>query len=120
MNPLGLSPESSDHPAWGTGVKKAIHSPVVRPKWLIKKRKERHTSSLPLPSFPLSFCLLVSSHPSFVNSPSFLSRPFRNLISPFNAAIIGVNSYWAHGLKPPPHFYDHGARIYDEPPPPLL
>jgi len=29
---------------------------------------------------------------------------------------IGVNSYWAQGLKPPPHFYDHGARIYDEPP----
>ena len=28
---------------------------------------------------------------------------------------IGVNSYWAQGLKPP-HFYDHGARIYDEPP----
>ena len=31
-------------------------------------------------------------------------------------ADIGVNSYWAQGLKPPPHFYDHGARIYDEPP----
>ena len=30
---------------------------------------------------------------------------------------IGVNSYWAQGLKPPPHFYDHGARLYDEPPP---
>ena len=29
---------------------------------------------------------------------------------------IGVNSYWAQGLKPPPHFYDHGARLYDEPP----
>jgi len=29
---------------------------------------------------------------------------------------IGVNSYWAHGLKPT-HFYDHGARLYDEPPP---
>ena len=29
---------------------------------------------------------------------------------------IGVNSYWAQGLKPS-HFYDHGARIYDEPPP---
>jgi len=29
---------------------------------------------------------------------------------------IAVNSYWAQGLKPPPHFYDHGARIYDEPP----
>jgi len=29
---------------------------------------------------------------------------------------IGVNSYWAQGLKPPPHFYDHGARICDEPP----
>jgi len=28
---------------------------------------------------------------------------------------IGVNSYWAQGLKPP-HFYDHGARLYDEPP----
>jgi len=28
---------------------------------------------------------------------------------------IGVNSYWAHGLKPT-HFYDHGARLYDEPP----
>jgi len=30
--------------------------------------------------------------------------------------VIGVNSYWAQGLKPPPHFYDHGARLYDEPP----
>ena len=29
---------------------------------------------------------------------------------------IGVNSYWAQGLKPT-HFYDHGARLYDEPPP---
>ena len=28
---------------------------------------------------------------------------------------IGVNSYWAQGLKPP-HFYDRGARLYDEPP----
>ena len=28
---------------------------------------------------------------------------------------IGVNSYWAQGLKPP-HFYDHGALLYDEPP----
>jgi len=28
---------------------------------------------------------------------------------------IGVNSYWAQGLKPP-HFYDHGARLYDERP----
>ena len=26
---------------------------------------------------------------------------------------IGVNSYWAQGLKPP-HFYEHGARLYDE------
>ena len=32
------------------------------------------------------------------------------------ATVIGVNSYWAQGLKPPPHFYDHGARLYDEPP----
>jgi len=31
-------------------------------------------------------------------------------------ANIGVNSYWAQGLKPPPHFYDYGARLYDEPP----
>jgi len=23
---------------------------------------------------------------------------------------IGVNFYWAQGLKPPPHFYNHGAR----------
>ena len=29
---------------------------------------------------------------------------------------IGVNSYWAQGLKPPPHIYDQGARLYDEPP----
>ena len=28
---------------------------------------------------------------------------------------ISVNSYWAQGLKPL-HFYDHGARLYDEPP----
>ena len=27
MNPLGLSPESSDPPTWGTGVKMAIHTP---------------------------------------------------------------------------------------------
>jgi len=32
------------------------------------------------------------------------------------ATVIGVNSYWTQGLKPPPHFYDHGARLYDEPP----
>jgi len=32
-----------------------------------------------------------------------------------SSSSIGVNSYWAQGLKPP-HFYDHGARLYDEPP----
>ena len=31
------------------------------------------------------------------------------------ALTIGVNSYWAQGLKPP-HFYDYGARICDAPP----
>jgi len=29
----------------------------------------------------------------------------------YEAMNIGVNSYWAQGLKPPPHFYDHGARM---------
>jgi len=39
----------------------------------------------------------------------------RDTVSRHLHGLIGVNSYWAQALKPP-HFYDHGARLYDEPP----
>jgi len=50
-------------------------------------------------------CTFTSTHNSLVDAARIVC-----------GAGIGVNSDWAQGLKPPPHFYDHGARLYDEPP----
>ena len=60
--------------------------------------------------------MLIGSHTLQVDwYCASLVKSTRNCLQYLLTLAIGVNSYWAQGLKRP-HFYDHGACLYDEPP----